>query len=218
MPASLLMMTTLEDIADHRIIPVVTITDPQRAPGLADALVAGGLPIVEITLRTSAGVAAIRAISGRGDVIVGAGTVRTVEQADAAIDAGAEFLVSPGFSARLVEHCQARGVALLPGCVTPSELMAAQELGVQLVKFFPAETYGGVAGLKALAAPFSDVTFVPTGGVNLTNLDEYLALPCVAAVGGTWMVPTKAIDDEDFFRIEMLTRDAVELRDQLCSQ
>lgn len=204
----------MADITRHRIVPVITINSAQRAGGLADALVAGGLPVAEITLRTAAGLDAIRAISSRADLIVGAGTVRTVAQAEAAIDAGAKFLVSPGFSASLVERCGQLGVPILPGCVTPSELMAAQDLGIQVVKFFPAETFGGPAGLKALAAPFNDLAFVPTGGVSPANLAEYLALPCVAAVGGTWMVPSKAIDDADFDQLTQLVREAVELRDR----
>lgn len=203
-------MTTLADITRHRIVPVVVVNDAASAAGLADALVAGGLPVAEITLRTPAGLTAIEAMSGRTDLLVGAGTVRSVAQLEAAVDAGARFVVSPGFSAAIVQRAQQLAVPILPGCVTPSEIMAAQELGVEAVKFFPASVYGGAAALKALSAPFNDLQFVPTGGVNEANLSDYLRLPCVPAVGGSWMVPSVAIDAGRFDEVAQLTRQAMQ--------
>lgn len=192
-----------------RIIPVVVLHDASKAPALADALVAGNLPVAEVTLRTPAGLDSIRAIAGRDDILVGAGTVTTPEQVDAVADAGAKFIVSPGFSSAVVERAQQRGVPVVPGCVTPSEIMAALEAGLTTVKFFPASTYGGAKAIKALAAPFGGVSFVPTGGVSTDNLAEYLSLPFVPAVGGSWMVPADLVDAGDFETITHLSTQAV---------
>ena len=151
-------------------------------------MVAGGLPVAEVTFRTAAAADSIRAMAARGDIL-GAGTVLTVAQVDQAVAAGARFVVSPGLSRAVVERCAEHGVLALPGAVTATEVQAALELGVSTVKFFPAGTCGGPAAIKALAAPFGGVRFVPTGGVGPKNLAEYLAVPAVAAVGGSWMVP-----------------------------
>lgn len=207
---------TLDRLAAHRLVPVVVLDDAADAVPLAAALVAGGLPVAEVTFRTDAAADAIRAIADRGDVLVGAGTVLTPAQVDAAVAAGARYVVSPGLSRAVVERCGEHGVPALPGAVTATEVQAALELGLTTVKFFPAGTSGGAAAIAALAAPFAGVRFVPTGGVGATNLAEYLALPCVACVGGSWMVPRARIRAGDFATIEALTAEAVALA-QTCT-
>lgn len=202
-------MSVLDEVALRRIVPVVVLDDAASAGPLAEALVAGGLPIAEVTLRTAAALDAIAAMAARHDLLVGAGTVLTAEQVDQAVDAGARFVVSPGTSRAVVERARQRGVAVLPGAVTATEIQAALELGIDTVKFFPAGTSGGPAAIKALAAPFGGVRFVPTGGVSATNLDDYLSIPSVLAVGGSWMVPQAAIREGDFDTVRRLTEDAV---------
>jgi 2-dehydro-3-deoxyphosphogluconate aldolase/(4S)-4-hydroxy-2-oxoglutarate aldolase len=192
-----------------RLVPVVVLDDAADADGLAAALVAGGLPVAEVTFRTAAAQDAIAAMTARGDILVGAGTVLTAGQVDQAVAAGARFVVSPGLSRAVVERCAELGVLALPGAVTATEVQAALELGLSTVKFFPAGTSGGPAAIKALAAPFSDVQFVPTGGVGPANLADYLAIPAVAAVGGSWMVPRERVRAGDFAGIQQLTADAV---------
>src|SRR5699024_5526617 len=178
----------LEQLGAARLVPVVVLDDASSADPLAQALVAGGLPVAEVTFRTAAAPEAIRAMAARGDMLVGAGTVLTPEQVDAAVDAGARYIVSPGFHAPVVQRAQERGVLHLPGAVTASEVQAALAAGLDVVKFFPAETSGGAKAIKALAAPFGGLRFVPTGGIGPANLPEYLDLPSVLAVGGSWMV------------------------------
>jgi len=178
---------TLDQLSAARLVPVVVLDDA--------ALAAGGLPVAEVTFRTAAAADSIRAMAARGDMILGAGTVLTTDQVDLAVAAGASYVVSPR---AVVEHCQEHGILVLPGAVTATEIQAALELGLTTVKFFPAGTSGGAPAIKALAAPFGGVSFVPTGGVGPANLHEYLAIPAVAAVGGSWMVPAKAIDAGDF--------------------
>ncbi|AQP46763.1 keto-deoxy-phosphogluconate aldolase [Tessaracoccus aquimaris] len=193
----------------RRIVPVVVINDDSNALPLADALIAGDLPVAEVTLRTPAALASIAAMSTRADLLVGAGTVLNVAQATAAMDAGARFLVSPGLSRDVVAAARERGVPVIPGAVTPTEIMAALDMGLGLLKFFPAGIYGGVAALKALGSVFGGVSFVPTGGVSPGNLAEFLAVPSVAAVGGSWMVPASAVDAGDFDTITQLCATAV---------
>lgn len=204
-------MSVLTALTTHRIVPVVVLDEASDAEPLAEALVAGGLPVAEVTFRTAAAPEAIRAMAARGDMIVGAGTVLTPAQVDQAVDAGATYIVSPGTSVAVVDRAREHGVAVLPGAVTPTEIQAALELGFEVLKFFPAGTYGGVSALTALTAPFGGVRFVPTGGVGVANLRDYLALSCVAAVGGSWMVPASAIRTGDFAAIQKLTADAVRL-------
>ena len=194
-----------------RLVPVVVIDNAKDAAPLASALVSGGLPVAEVTLRTSAALDAIRAIAKRGDVLVGAGTVTTAEQVVAAVEAGAQFIVSPGLSRSVVERSQAMGILVLPGAVTATEVMTAMELGLSAVKFFPAATSGGAAAIKALSAPFAGMTFIPTGGVGPENLHEYLKMSCVSAVGGSWMVPRDAIQNGEFENISALCVEAVSL-------
>lgn len=198
-------------LGEHRLVPVVVLDDVKDADGLAAALVDGGLPVAEVTFRTPAAADAIRTMSARGDLLVGAGTVLTPAHVDEAVDAGASYVVSPGLSRAVVERCHERGVLALPGAVTASEVMAALELGVTTVKFFPAGTSGGAPALKALAAPFGDVSFVPTGGIGPKNLHEYLAIPAVHAVGGSWMVPRDLIASGRFDDVKVLVAQAVEL-------
>jgi len=187
----------LAELAARVLVPVVVLREASDAVVLADALVAGGLPVAEVTFRTAAAPEAIRVIADRGDVLVGAGTVLTPAQVDQAVAAGARYVVSPGTSRAVVERCFEHGVAVLPGAVTATEVQAALELGLDTVKFFPAGTSGGAGAIRALAAPFGGVRFVPTGGVGPANLAEYLAVPAVVAVGGSWMVPADRIAARD---------------------
>lgn len=183
-------------LAEIRVVPVVSIDRAADSPGLAGALAAGGLPLVEVTFRTPAAADAIAAIrAARTDVTVGAGTVLDAATVDRALDAGAEFIVAPGFNPAVVEHCMERGIAVIPGVVTPSEIERALAAGIGLVKFFPAEAAGGVAYLRAVSAPYRDVRFIPTGGVSQANLADYLDLPSVTACGGTWIAPAADIRD-----------------------
>lgn len=205
------MNDTLKELSALRLVPVVVLDDAGNADGLAAALVDGGLPVAEVTFRTAAAPDAISAMARRGDILVGAGTVTNPDQVDRAVAAGARFVVSPGLCQAVVERAQSHGILALPGAVTASEIMAAMRLGLTTVKFFPAGTSGGAAALKALAAPFPGLSFVPTGGIGPDNLAEYLSLPAVAAVGGSWMVPRDAVARGDFSLITELTRKAVAL-------
>lgn len=197
---------TLEQL---RVVPVVVIDDAARAHDLAGALVAGGLPIAEVTLRTAAALDAIRTMAARGDVVVGAGTVLTADHVDLAADAGAQFVVSPGLSRAVVDRARHHGVGVIPGAVTATEVQTAQAMGLDIVKFFPANTSGGPAAIAALAAPFAAMRFVPTGGVTATNVGDYLSLGSVVAVGGSWMVPRTAIEFGRWDQITDLTAQAV---------
>ena len=203
-----LPMDVLSALRTACLVPVVVLDEAAQADDLATALVAGGLPIAEVAFRTVAALDSIRVMSARGDVIVGAGTVLTVAQVDQAVAAGARFVVSPGLSRDVVERCQENGVLVLPGAVTATEVQAALE-GLTTVKFFPAHTSGGPAAIGALGAPFAGVSFVPTGGIGPKNLAEYLSLPMVAAVGGSWMVSRDLVKAGDFAGIQRLTADAV---------
>jgi 2-dehydro-3-deoxyphosphogluconate aldolase/(4S)-4-hydroxy-2-oxoglutarate aldolase len=186
------MVTYVTAVRKHeqldRIIPVVVLEDATFAGPLGAALAAGGLHSVEVTFRTAAAPDAIKAMAEDPSLYVGAGTVLTPAQVDQAVGAGARFIVSPGFGPKVVAHCQKLGVPVYPGVATPTEIQMALDAGLDTVKFFPAEQLGGAPMVKALAAPFRSVRFIPTGGVNTANLAEYLAIPAVVAVGGTWMV------------------------------
>ena len=202
-------MDVLDRVTAARLVPVVVLDDAAAAPALADALVAGGLPVAEITFRTPAAADAVRAMAEHGGILVGAGTVLTPAQVDEAVAAGAGFVVSPGLSRAVVERCHEHGVAVLPGAVTATEVQAALELGLSTVKFFPAATCGGPAAVKALTAPFGGVRFVPTGGIGPDDLASWLAVPSVAAVGGSWMVPRDLIAAGDLDAVRELTARAV---------
>jgi 2-dehydro-3-deoxyphosphogluconate aldolase / (4S)-4-hydroxy-2-oxoglutarate aldolase len=201
----------------HRLAPVVAIRDADAATGLAEALVAGGLPLIEITLRTEAAPAALKRASAVAGLAVAAGTVTTPDQVKLAVDCGARLIISPGLNTRVVEYCLANDIPVLPGVCTPTEVETARNYGLKTLKFFPAEAYGGVKTLKAFNDVFKDFGFVPTGGVNQQNLGDYLKLPIVMACGGSWMVPTDAINERRFADIEKLVREAVALVKSLSS-
>jgi len=205
------MIDVLAVIGNSRILPIVAIKNAKDAIPLADALIAGGLPLVEVTFRTEAAEDAIRAIASSGDILVGAGTIVTVNQAEKAIAAGAKFIVSPGFDAEVVRFCLEKGIPITPGICTPSEVMAAMKMGLTTLKFFPAEAYGGLKTLKAISAPLSSIKFIPTGGVNTKNLTEYLAFPKVLACGGTWLATSEMIEKGRFEEITDLCKEAVQI-------
>ncbi|MFK0115724.1 bifunctional 4-hydroxy-2-oxoglutarate aldolase/2-dehydro-3-deoxy-phosphogluconate aldolase [Streptomyces sp. NPDC090994] len=194
------------------VVPVVVVDDAADAVPLARALVAGGLPAIEVTLRTPAAVGAIEAIAAEvPDAVVGAGTVLTPAQVNEVVAAGARFLVSPGWTEALLEAMRASGVPFLPGVSTTSEVVALLERGVREMKFFPAEAAGGTAYLKALSAPLPQARFCPTGGITPASAPEYLALPNVGCVGGSWMLPKDAVAGRDWGRVEALAREAAGL-------
>jgi len=206
------VLSVMTALADFGVIPIIELLRTQDAVPLARALVAGGLGCAEITYRTSAASASIAAIrAALPDMLVGAGTVLTTAQVDEAISAGAAFLVAPGFNPDVVAAAGARGVPIIPGVCTPTEIEAALSQGIEILKFFPAEAAGGVAFLKAVAGPYRSVRFIPTGGIDVTNLGAYLALPSVLACGGTWVARKELIAAGDFAAVERLAADAVEL-------
>jgi 2-dehydro-3-deoxyphosphogluconate aldolase/(4S)-4-hydroxy-2-oxoglutarate aldolase len=208
-------MKTMDEIIERvgrsRLIPMVVLDSADHAAQFGDALVAGGLPIAEITFRTAAAEPAIRALAKRGDLLVGAGTVLSTEQADRAIDAGAQFIVAPGTNPKVVEHVRKLGVAMIPGVATPTEIEQAMSLGVATLKFFPAETLGGVAMLKALAGPYPDIRFIPTGGITPELLPRYLQLSSVLACGGSWLAPRHLLAEGKFDAIGRLIEQAYKL-------
>ena len=194
-----------------KIVPVVKINAAKDAAPLADALVRGGLPCAEVTFRTDAAAEAIRQMKRLyPDMLIGAGTVLDETQVDAAIAAGAKFIVSPGLNPVTVKYCQEKKIPVLPGVATATEIEQALSLGLKTVKFFPAEVNGGLNAIKALAAPYTMMRFMPTGGVNLQNVRDYLGFEKVIACGGTWMVKDELIQNGQFGEIEKLTREAVE--------
>lgn len=204
-------MTLIErKIYETGLIPVIKIEDPKVAVPLAKALIDGGLPAAEVTFRTACAAEAISAMAkAYPDMLIGAGTVLTPEQADRAIAAGASFIVSPGLNPRVVKHCQSKGVPIIPGCSSPTDIETALELGLTTVKFFPAEAAGGLPMLKAMAAPYGNVRFMPTGGIDTTNLLSYLKFNKIIACGGSFMVKDDLIKAGDFAAITALARKAV---------
>jgi 2-dehydro-3-deoxyphosphogluconate aldolase/(4S)-4-hydroxy-2-oxoglutarate aldolase len=198
-------------INEKRIVPVVAINDSSKAADLASALVAGGLPIAEITLRTPASLDSIKIAANNKELLVGVGSLRNAEDLKRAHDAGAKFAVSAGFSPSVAVEAAELGIPYFPGVSTPTEMLQAINVGITTLKFFPAETLGGVNALKAMTAPFPGISFMPTGGISASNAKEYLALGAVVAVGGSWMVASKLIDDGDFESIVTLTKEAVEV-------
>jgi 2-dehydro-3-deoxyphosphogluconate aldolase/(4S)-4-hydroxy-2-oxoglutarate aldolase len=204
------MTQTLERIGELGLVPVVKIGRAERAVQLGEAVLAGGLPCVEITFRTEAAEEAIRSIvTAFPDAIVGAGTVLSVDQAQRALDAGAQFIVAPGFSPKVVEWCLVHEVPITPGVATPTEIEMALDKGLNVLKFFPAKLLGGMAMLKAFAGPYGGVKFIPTGGVNAQNLADYLALPTVHACAGSWLAPARLIAAEAFTEITRRVQEAV---------
>ncbi len=206
------MNEILDRIGTIGIVPVVVIDRAEDAPRLGEALCDGGLPCAEVTFRTEAAAEAIAVLKREfPHMLVGAGTVLTPRQADQAMEAGAAFLVSPGLNVKLLDYCLGQNYPMIPGCMTPGEIEQAMERGLRTVKFFPAEAAGGIRFIRALAAPYWDVRFMPTGGIHAGNVEEYLAFDRVLACGGSWMVKGDLIAAGDFDRIRQLTREAVQL-------
>jgi len=204
------MNAVLEKIQKLGIVPVVVLNDAADAEPVAKALCDGGLPVAEVTFRTDAAEESIRIMKEKfPNMLVGAGTVLTIDQAQRAIDAGAEFIVSPGFNPNVVKYCQEKGVPMTPGVNNPTAIEAALELGLDVLKFFPAEASGGLKALKAMAAAYVNVKFMPTGGINEKNINEYLAYNKIIACGGSWMVSGDLIKNKEFDKITELTRQAV---------
>lgn len=206
------MKETADKIHEYGVVPVVVINDAKDAGMLADVLCEEGLPCAEVTFRTAAAKDAIRMMADEHpEMLVGAGTVLTVEQVEQAIAAGAKFIVSPGFDPEIVDYCISKNIAVFPGCVTPSEAAQAVKRGMKVVKFFPAQQFGGVSTVKALAAPYTTLKFMPTGGVNMENLESYLSCDKVIACGGSWMVKSELIESGQFDKIRQMTRQTVEM-------
>ena len=206
------METMTQKIAESLIVPVVVLEDAKDAKPLAKALVNGGLPCAEVTFRTAAAAESIKIMTTEyPDMLVGAGTVLTTAQVDLAVESGAKFIVSPGFDPEIVDYCLSKDIPVFPGCVTPSEVAQAVKRGLKVVKFFPAGQFGGVATIKALAAPYVGLKFMPTGGVNAKNLEEYLNCSSIIACGGSWMVKGDMIKAGEFDKIEAMTKEAVTL-------
>ena len=196
----------IDRLQSLKLIPVVALEDADDAEPLADALCAGGLSVAEITLRTDSAIDVIRRLGARDDFLLGAGTVHSAEQAEEVVEAGAQFIVTPGFNPRTVMWCQQNNVPVFPGVATPTDLEMALEHNIEVVKFFPAETLGGVNALKAFSGPYGNVRFIPTGGISASNLSDYLALPSVLACGGSWMVKA-----DDWDQTTRLTAEALEM-------
>lgn len=206
------MKTIVEQFYQYGVVPVVVLEDAKDAVRLAKALMDGGLPCAEVTFRTEAAEDAIRLMSKEyPDMLVGAGTVLTIDQVDRAVAAGARFIVSPGFDPEIVDYCLSKDILVLPGCITPSEVAQGVKRGLKVLKFFPAEQAGGLAMIKAMAAPYTNVKFMPTGGISAKNLEEYLSFKKIAACGGSWMVKADLVDNKEYDKIEAMTREAVEL-------
>jgi len=205
------MNPILEQIAAIGVVPVIAIENAGQAPALARALLAGGLPVAEITFRTAAGEEAIRRVAREvPEMLVGAGTVLNAAQAQRAVDAGAKFIVSPGLDAETVRFCLQNGLPAFPGCATPTEMQCALNLGLTHVKFFPAQQAGGLAYLKAVSATYPVLRFMPTGGIGPKNLREYLAFEKIFACGGSWMCPQGLINAGDWEEITKLSKEAVD--------
>ena len=208
-------MSIAEQFAALGVVPVVVLNDVKDAEPLADALVKGGLPCAEVTFRTDAAEESIRIMAQKyPDMLVGAGTVLTIEQVNRAVAAGAKFIVSPGFDPEVVDYCIEKQIPIFPGIITPSEAAQAVKRGLKVVKFFPAKQYGGLPAIKALAAPFPSMRFMPTGGVNQENIQEFLSFDKIIAVGGSWMVKDSLIKEGKFDEIQRLTAEAVALIEQ----
>jgi 2-dehydro-3-deoxyphosphogluconate aldolase/(4S)-4-hydroxy-2-oxoglutarate aldolase len=205
------MTPILSQIGKLRIVPVIALESAGDAAPLAEALVAGGLPIAEVTFRTAAAAESITIMAKRGDLLVGAGTVLNVDTVKRAVDCGAKFIVSPGFNPKVVSYCVANQIPITPGTATPSDIEAALDHGLTTVKFFPAEAIGGLKLLKAVSAPYGMMNFMPTGGITPENVSEYLKFPKVLACGGSWMVTKELLAGKQFAKIAELSRQAVAL-------
>lgn len=205
-------MSIIERAAAIGLIPVIAIPKVEYALPLAEALLVGGLPCAEITFRTAAAADSIAQIKQRfPELLLGAGTVLTTAQVDAALNAGAEFIVSPGSNPTTIAYCQQKGVTIFPGVCTPTEIEMNLEKGIEVMKFFPAEPAGGTKFLKAICAPYKDVRFIPTGGIDTKNIGDYLAIPQVVACGGSWMVKPELMAANNFAEIQRLAAEAIKL-------
>lgn len=200
-----------QTIARLRVVPAVVIDDVNTAEPMAEAMVRGGLPVVEVTLRTPFALEVIRTLSRVEGLLVGAGTVVSLQQLDQALSAGAQFVVTPGLDADIVQMCQGKDVPIFPGAVTPTEIMQALNLGLPAVKFFPSNIYGGLPAIEALSGPFPSMKFMPTGGVSLANLATFLSHPSVLACGGTWMAKREWIREGQFDAIENACRETMQI-------
>ncbi len=206
------MKKILDELSKFGVVPVVVLNDAKDAKPLAKALCDGGLPCAEVTFRTDAAEESIRIMTTEyPDMLVGAGTVLTIENVDRAVKAGAKFIVSPGFDPEIVDYCLEKDIPVLPGVVTPSEVAQGVKRGLKVLKFFPAAQFGGAAAIKAMASAFVDVKFMPTGGVNASNLKEYLSSDKIFACGGSWMVKANLIEAGEFDKIAEMTKEAVAL-------
>lgn len=213
------MGSVLEELAGYGVVPVVVLNRAEDARPLAEALCRGGLKCAEVTFRTDAAEESIKIMSESfPEMLVGAGTVLTTEQVDRAVAAGAKFIVSPGFDPEVVDYCIDKNIPVVPGTITPSEVAQGVKRGLKLLKFFPAEQAGGLAMIKAMAAPYTMVKFMPTGGINARNLPDYLASDKIAACGGSWMVKASLVDNKEYDRIEEMTREAVRIVNSIISK
>ncbi|MGN0354315.1 MAG: bifunctional 4-hydroxy-2-oxoglutarate aldolase/2-dehydro-3-deoxy-phosphogluconate aldolase [Muricoprocola sp.] len=210
------MKSMAEQFQEMAVVPVVVLNDAKDALPLAEALVEGGLPCAEVTFRTDAAEESIRLMAEKyPDMLVGAGTVLTIDQVNRAVGAGAKFIVSPGFDPEIVDYCIEKEIPVFPGCITPSEVAQAVKRGLKVVKFFPAEQFGGVATIKALAAPYTMVKFMPTGGISTKNLKDYLGCDKILCCGGSWMVKGDMIKAGEFDKIKEMTKEAVALAKEI---
>ncbi len=210
------MVSPLEKIKQTKIIPIITIHQVKDVIPVIQALLKGGLPVVEITFRTGLAIEAINLVSGKfPDLLLGAGTILTPDQADEAFANGAKFMVTPGFNSRVVDHCLERGIPIIPGLNSPTQIEQALERGIDHVKFFPAEASGGLPFINAIAAPYRTIRFMATGGINNTNLRQYLSNPFIFACGGSWMVKKELVEQSQYDEITKLVRTAVKLTHDL---
>ena len=206
------MSELIKKVEEMGVVPVVVLNDAKDAAPLAKALCEGGLPCAEVTFRTEAAEESIRIMATEfPEMLIGAGTVLTIDQVDRAVAAGAKFIVSPGFDPEIVDYCLEKGICVLPGCITPSEVAQAVKRGLEVVKFFPAEQAGGLAMIKAMAAPYTNVRFMPTGGISAKNLADYLGFKKIIACGGSWMVKGDMVAAGEFDKIKEMTAEAVAL-------
>lgn len=199
----------ITQLARHKVIPVIAIEHAEDAAPLADALITGGLPVAEITFRTSAAESAIRAMAKYPSLLLGAGTVLNVDTVKRAVDAGAKYVVSPGLDEAVVSYCLGQNIPIVPGAITPTEIQRALSMGLTTVKFFPADAFGGLKSIKALAAPLAAVRFIPTGGINAANLAEYLAFKPIIACGGSWVVTKDLLAAKNWSEITKLAAESV---------
>lgn len=203
-------MNVLERLKNSIVVPVVVIDDAKDAVNTANALLKGGIDVMEITFRTEAAPMAIKAVSENcPDMLVGAGTILNLEQCRLAVEMGAKFIVSPGFDPQVVRWCIENDITVTPGCVTPTEITQAVNMGLKVVKFFPANVYGGLNAMKNLSAPFTGIKFMPTGGINTSNIKEYAEAAFIHAVGGSWICPKSDIADGNFGKITALCKEAI---------